>query len=86
MCTTNAEKIQAGALRFKYCAATNGAAFDRGHGNRDLEMPVEADYISNFSIRTSQINLLPHGRYAVRAFNVLGRILTGCQKNCSHDV
>lgn len=42
MSTANSEKIEHRALRFKYGAATNGADFDRWHGNADLKTTIVA--------------------------------------------
>lgn len=52
MCTSNAQKVEHGALGFEDGATTNGADFNRGHGDANLQAAVVAKkFISIFFFR-----------------------------------
>lgn len=42
VCSSDAEEVEAGALRFEDGAAAYGADFDGGHGYGDLQVAVGA--------------------------------------------
>jgi hypothetical protein len=87
--SADTKEIEHCRLGFENCAAADGADFDAGHADGDLEVAVETGKSlvrGNFRVEGEGLDILLHHGDAVTALNILCWILTRSEEDSRHHV